>query len=194
MLSFGLHYKEQKSSSKKKPEDVQQRILRTLKGDVNWKFMKCSQHIITPALKCEPRRRKVAVSQNKTFPSRSVEILSPGCWNPCPWEYSAPSTPRAEVKCWHVDVNSRMVFGDVSHEEGGGSKTMSPSELGFLQAERSESAKMLLCLKSSTRAFHKQNSTNSTKIIYIYVSEEIYDTSKARNKERLFLLVMHEVS
>lgn len=136
--------------------------------------MKCSQHNITPALKCEPRRRKVPVSQNKTFPSRSVEILSPGCWNPCLWEYSAPSTPSGEVKCWHVDVNSRMVFGDVSHEEVGGSKSISQCELGFLQAERSESQQRCSSdLRAALEHFTGRIIQIPQNYIYIYVLDDI---------------------
>lgn len=154
--------------------------------------MKCSQHNITPALKCEPRRRKVPVSQNKTFPSRSVEILSPGCWNPCLWEYSAPSTPSGEVKCWQVDVNSRMVFGDVSHEEVGGSKSISQCELGFLQAERSESQQRC---SSDLRAALEHFTGRIIQIPqnYIYICLRLYslqDNSDVQNKEFLYLLYM----
>lgn len=66
-----------------------------------------------------------------------------------------------------------MALGDVSHEEGGGSKSVSPSELGFLQAERSESQQRCSSdLRAAPEHFRSRLKQIPQKL-YIYVLEDI---------------------
>lgn len=89
-----------------------------------------------------------------------------------------------------------MVVGDVSHEEGGESKSVSPSELGFLQAERSERQRCSSDLRAAPEHFTSRIVQIPQKLyISIYLrGYSLQDTSDVQNKERIFLPVIYEAS